>query len=219
MAASIEQFTASGLLDPERGDGFVFGLLRYGDYNNNNDNGNTSGGGGGGGRVELDVEGNKRLVAEAKRGGGFVCVLHRAVDDVFSLGCAAAAAAAGLGSGVETGGGTGDEKGSGVDVEGVMARVAECGFDGVLTSGGRGRAVDNMARLERVVGARGGVEVVVGGGVKSGNLRALVEGLGEGARGKGVWFHSSCFGAGEGFDGEEARALAEEMGDRGLVLQ
>jgi copper homeostasis protein CutC len=196
MAASIEQFTASGLLDPERGDGFVFGLLRYGDNNNNNN---------GSGKVELDMEGNKRLVAVAKRGGGFVCVLHRAVDDLFTLGCA--------------GSGSGAGKGSEVDVEGVMVRVAECGFDGVLTSGGRGRAVDNMARLERVVEARGGVEVVVGGGVRSGNLRALVEGLGEGARGKGVWFHSSCFGGGEGFDEEEARALAEEMGDRGLVLQ
>jgi hypothetical protein len=76
-----------------------------------------------------------------------------------------------------------------------------------------------MARLERAVEARGGVEVVVGGGVRSGNLRGLVEGLGEGGRGEGVWFHSSCFGGGEGFDEEEARTLAEEMGDMGLVLR
>lgn len=182
MASSIAEFTASGLLDPERGDGFVFGVLGY-----------TSATGTGGG-VGLDMEGNKRLVELAERGGGFRCVLHRAVDDLLPTG-------------------------GGVDaVEGVMARVAECGFDGVLTSGGRGRAGDNIGGLKRVVEARGGVEVVVGGGVRSGNLRGLVEGLGEGGGGEGVWFHSSCFGGDGRFDEEEARGLADEMGVLGLVL-
>ena len=172
MESSITSFSSSGLLDPARGDGFVFGLLTDE-----------------GGRLELDGQGNTLLVELAKQ-GGFTCVLHRAVDEVLS---------------------------SEVDVEGVMEGVRRCGFEGVLTSGGRGRAVENLERLGEVVeaGRREGVEVVVGGGVRRSNLGGLIEGLGVGNR---VWFHSSCLGEGGRFDEEEARGLGEELGRLGLQL-
>ncbi len=174
MESSITSFISSGLLDPARGDGFVFGLLT--DERE---------------RLELDVEGNTLLVELAKQ-GGFTCVLHRAVDEVFS---------------------------SREDVEGVMEGVRGCGFEGMLTSGGRGRAVVNLERLREVVevGRRERVEVIVGGGVRRSNLKELVEGLGMGDT-EGVWLHSSCLGEGGRFDEEEARGLSEELERLGLEL-
>jgi copper homeostasis protein CutC len=141
-------------------------------------------------------------------------VLHRAVDELLAAG----------GVDGQGGGGGGDVEAAAAVVDAVSA----CGFDGVLTSGGRGRAVENVGRLKRVVEAAAaaaggaGVEVVVGGGVRRENLTALVEGLGlEG--GEEVWFHSSCLHVGEDgtetFDVEEARALAEEMTALGLTVE
>lgn len=158
------------------------------------------------GRLTLDVERCKTLVGLA---GGLRCVLHRALD------------------GLLAGPGCGSPGGSDVDVEGVMASVRDCGFDGVLTCGGKGpRAVDNIPGLTRVVAAAaagGEMEVVVGGGVRRENLLRLVEGFGQGeegqgALGDGVWFHSSCLGAEERFDEGEASSLAEEMRALGLTL-
>jgi copper homeostasis protein CutC len=189
MAASIKEFTSSGLLSPGRGDGFVFGVLKRNEET---------------GKVELDVQRNRELVAlatastttsrssnsEGEGGLGFKCVLHRAVDDLL----------------------TGD--GAEVEVGRVMEEVRKCGFDGVLTSGGRGRAVDNIGRLKDVVDSAGreGVEVIVGGGLRWENLRGLVDGLsGENGLEGGVWFHSSCLDNEGRFDQEEAQGLAEEM--------
>ncbi len=172
MESSITSFISSGLLDPARGDGFVFGLLT--DER---------------GSLELDAEGNTLLVELARR-AGFTCVLHRAVDEVFS---------------------------SREDVEGVMEGVRRCGFEGMLTSGGRGRAVENLERLREAVeaGRREGVEVVVGGGVRRSNLGGLVEGLGAG---DGLWFHSSCLGEDGSFDEEEAKGAGEELVRLGLEV-
>jgi copper homeostasis protein CutC len=181
MAASIKDFTSSGLLSPPRGDGFVFGVLKHNEAT---------------GRPELDAERNRELVALAKGGseGGSItvkCVLHRAVDDLL------------------TGAETEDEVGR------VLEEVRDCGFDGMLTSGGRGSAVENVGRLKEVVRVAGreGVEVIVGGGVRRDNLAKLVDGL-EGGSGVGerVWFHSSCLNNQEMFDEKEAAGLAKEMG-------
>jgi len=68
MKASIRSFRQSGLLDPKRGDGFVFGVLKR-----DVDGKDVVGG------VVVDVERNAALVKEA---AGFGCTLHRAVDDV-----------------------------------------------------------------------------------------------------------------------------------------
>jgi len=84
--------------------------------------------------------------------------------------------------------------------------LIECGFKAVLTSGGVGNAVDNSHVLKRLVkAARGRIEVVVGGGVRSGNLKILRE---TGAR----WFHSSAV-----VDGGDV-ASSEELMDMYRVL-
>ncbi|KAL2022425.1 hypothetical protein VTK56DRAFT_5492 [Thermocarpiscus australiensis] len=184
MKASIAEFKSSDLLlsaSNHGDDGFVFGILRR--------DGRT-------GELELDVQRNRELVELARP---YRCVLHRAVDDLL----------------ISRPDQDTDQGGERAEV--VIKQVRECGFDGVLTSGGPGRAVENVAVLRGFIGASAGgggggrgVEVIVGGGVRKGNLRELMEALGSDA-GR-VWFHSSCFGVGrDGFDGEEARGLVEEI--------
>ncbi|KAK4104760.1 hypothetical protein N658DRAFT_513572 [Parathielavia hyrcaniae] len=195
MAFSIKEFVSSGLLSPEHGDGFVFGILR------DDDSVGGGGGGGGGGGLGLDVERNRELVALAtsRRESelGFECVLHRAVDDLL------------------------DGVGSESEVGKVMEEVRRCGFYGVLTSGGRGRAVDHVERLKSVVDVAGenGVEVIVGGGVRRGNVRELEGGIrGEGGPRDGVWFHSSCLGSEGSFDREEAEGLVKETSGMNMLV-
>jgi copper homeostasis protein len=52
--------------------------------------------------------------------------------------------------------------------------VIECGFKAVLTSGGKENAVLGKEGLKRIVDvAKGRIDVVVGGGVRSGNVSML----------------------------------------------
>ncbi|KAF9874825.1 copper homeostasis protein cutc [Colletotrichum karsti] len=164
MLVDVEAFR--GLLRKDRGDGFVFGVVRVEEE----------------GRVVVDVERNRRLVEAA---GGLACSFHRAFDEVVRDGTEEA-----VGRGVR--------------------ELGECGFAGVLTSGGPGNAVGNRAVLERIVRAAEprGLEVIVGGGVRSGNVAGVVDGLG------GVWAHSSCLkGEGE-VDDEEAMGILEVLAER-----
>lgn len=140
MHASIGEFLASGLLDRERGDGFVFGVL--------------SGTGTG---VVVDVPACTALVEAA---GGMVCVLHRAFDLVL--------AALGDGEGVEgevgvvkgcgfagvlTSGGEGDARGN----RGVLGRVVEAGRErGVEVGVGGGVRGGDVKSLVGEGGIRGG---------------------------------------------------------------
>lgn len=72
------------------------------------------------------------------------------------------------------------------DVEEQLERVIACGFKALLTSGGAPDAVQGKARLKRLVEkADGRIEIIVGGGVRSGNLDLLRD---TGAN----WFHSSA---------------------------
>ncbi|EJT76193.1 CutC family protein [Gaeumannomyces tritici R3-111a-1] len=187
MRDAIRAFVASGLLDASRGDGFVLGVLRRRRRDDDDDDG--------GGRLAVDVPRNSDLVALARP---FPCVFHRAFDDVLA------------------GGGDGDGAVEGGSLDDVVA----CGFVGVLTSGGPGSAAGdgNVRALRRVVAlAAGRVEVVVGGGVRSGNVGALAAAIDD-ARGDVSgerWFHSSCLtggGGGEsGIDRDEAAKLLNSL--------
>lgn len=151
MRRDIQKFNDSGYLRMERGDGFVFGILKARD--------------GAKGGLLVDVDRNSELVRLASP---FKCVFHRAFDEV-------------LGSGNDT------------QVGDTVRSVGMCGFDGVLTSGGPGSAVNNLDVLAQVVhaAAEEHVEVIVGGGVRSSNAQMLWEKLPrlEGSR---IWSHSSC---------------------------
>lgn len=170
MLRDVETFR--GVLRRDRGDGFVFGVLRT-----DGDDDEV---------VAVDLERNRRLVDAA---GGLPCSFHRAFDELIRDGAAET-----VGRGVR--------------------ELVECGFAGVLTSGGPGDAAGNRTALEEVARAAKprGLEVIVGGGVRSGNVAGVVDGL------AGVsWAHSSCFkGRGEEgeVDDEEAMGILEVLAQR-----
>ncbi|KAL5604196.1 hypothetical protein BROUX41_002177 [Berkeleyomyces rouxiae] len=134
----------------------------------------------------LDVAANVALVQAA---AGAPCTLHRAVDQVL------AAAARESGD---------------AGVRALVDQIVACGFAAVLTSGGPGRAVDNGDVLRVFCeAARGRLEVVVGGGVRSGNVAGIISALGDG---RGVVLHSSCLVDGE-FSKQELQRLLESTGN------
>lgn len=172
MRHAIQMFKTSGYLREERGDGFVFGILKAAD-------GAERG-------LLVDVDRNSQLVRLASP---FKCVFHRAFDEV-------------VGSG------------GGDTVDDTVRSVKACGFDGVLTSGGPGSAVDNLDVLARVVHAAAAehIEVIVGGGVRSTNAQVLREKLPLTA-GSRVWFHSSCLTqqSGDTVDADELNSLGDVL--------
>ena len=205
MRHTILKFKQSGLLRADRGDGFVFGALRKVEQAMTSQEeshlGNTPRP-----NVEIDIALNTELVDLAKP---FKAVFHRAFDDV--LGEASAL--------------TGTQK---VEVDRkALEIVKSCGFDGILTSGGPGNAPNNADRLAGIVrmASRRRVderlEIIVGGGVRSGNISGLMARLAVGdddadeSEGKSdIWFHSSCLSTRNrmlGFDGGEVRGLVAEL--------
>ncbi|KAK3359334.1 CutC family protein [Lasiosphaeria hispida] len=171
MHQSIVTFKQSGLLNPEKGDGFVFGLLKKG---HSGDSG-----------VHIDVERNAALVTLAKP---FRCVLHRAFDELI-------------------------DQGAESSWKTELETVKSLGFDGILTSGGRGNAYDNAERLGQIIASAGGqIEIIVGGGVRSGNVREISTRME--VADSTVWFHSSCLRNGGGimsFDQNEEAQLYREL--------
>ena len=172
MLEAVRGFKA--VLDPAV-DGFVFGVLATLDAVEGERNVEGSGEGKG---VRVDVQANKRLVAEA---APFGCTFHRAFDDILAT----------------------------TTLQGAVQDVLDCGFDGILTSGGPGNAIDNLGVLREVVGAVDGrMDVLVGGGVRASNAGRILGVVGEAER---VWLHSSCLKGGEEVDEGELRALAAVM--------
>lgn len=127
MAAAIRAFRAGGHLRAERGDGFVFGVLKRVE--------GRQGGGGGEGALVVDAERSRELVRLASP---LPCVFHRAFDDVLGSGGPSAAEAAlraiadcGF-DGVLTSGGPGSAAGN---VE-TLARILQHATDLEIIIGG-----------------------------------------------------------------------------------
>ncbi|PHH62193.1 hypothetical protein CDD81_7387 [Ophiocordyceps australis] len=80
----------------------------------------------------------------------FECVFHRAVDAII-------------------------EQGQGVE---ALRQLAALGFAAVLTAGGKGSCVDNCDRLNRLCHGSAGLDVIVGGGLRSHNGEGLAAQLG-----------------------------------------
>ncbi|KAK0626427.1 copper homeostasis CutC domain-containing protein [Immersiella caudata] len=172
MRESIIAFKASGLLNPSRGDGFVFGLLRRR-----------------GARLEIDVETNRELVETARP---YKAVFHRAFDDVLSVDPALGLGESGRGAmeclvecgldGVLTSGGRG-----GVMVEGNGERLGDVvrelrGRVEVVVGGGvRSKSVRELRGVVQGEGVwfHSSCLVAVGGEMEfdEGEVRALVENL------------------------------------------
>lgn len=89
-------------------------------------------------------------------------------------------------------------------VQEAIEKLVEVGFKAVLTSGGKGDAMEGKEVLKRLVEiARGRVEIIVGGGVRSGDLRVLRDVTGA------QWYHSSAvLGGGDVADKGEVERLS-----------
>ncbi|KAI1113738.1 hypothetical protein F5Y14DRAFT_204302 [Nemania sp. NC0429] len=167
MEASIGEFISSGLLDASRGDGFVFGILEEEDRDAEGD-GHT-------GRRRCWVD-KARCAHLVRASQPFKCVFHRAFDEIVS--CDDDASDGSAGHSWETG----------------LEAVAACGFHGILTSGGLGKAIDNTEMLGRIIQRAQvlQIEIIVGGGVRTVNAGELVRRLELRGRADSVYLHSAC---------------------------
>ncbi|KAI0907456.1 hypothetical protein F4823DRAFT_552347 [Ustulina deusta] len=188
MEASMKEFKDTGLLDANRGDGFVFGILEEDGYGEGEDRAR-------GERCWVDQKRCVRLVRAAQP---FKCVFHRAFDEIVS--CDGAASEGLHRPAWETG----------------LEAVAICGFDGILTSGGLGKAIDNMGMLEIIIQKAQvlRIEIIVGGGVRTANVRQITQKLALQARADSVYLHSACLhGDGsEQINPEEVQGIIAQLG-------
>ncbi|KAI1192312.1 hypothetical protein F5X97DRAFT_329784 [Nemania serpens] len=166
MEASIEEFINSGLLNASRGDGFVFGILEEDACVESDEHTRRR-------RCWVDKSRCARLVRAAQP---FKCVFHRAFDEIVS--CDDDASDGSAGQSWETG----------------LEAVAACGFEGILTSGGLGKAIDNTAMLEKIIQRAQTlqIEIIVGGGVRTTNVGGIVRRLELRERADSVYLHSAC---------------------------
>lgn len=197
MHDDIVKFKASGLLNVARGDGFVFGVLTerlsatisptsyVGDENRHSREPSLA--------CVVDVAKCTRLVEAARP---FKAVFHRAFDEVVSH------------DGVRDG--TGRRS-----WEKALDDLEQCGFNGILTSGGLGSAAQNARTLALILDAAAekDIEIIVGGGVRSKNIPELLKQLRLGERKQPVLMHSSCLAAGEteNVDLLEVEAIVKQL--------
>ncbi|KAI1468542.1 uncharacterized protein F4812DRAFT_372683 [Daldinia caldariorum] len=188
MEASIQRFKATGLLDEERGDGFVFGILE--ESQDATEVGTHRR------KCWIDKERCDRLVAGARP---FKTVFHRAFDEVASC----------------------DDSGS-MTVDDCYAwktaldDLAACGFDGILTSGGLGNAVQNLAILDELITRAEalGIEIIIGGGVRKHNIQLLCQQLKLRERNSSTYVHSACLSStdSESVDAGEVIGILSHLG-------
>lgn len=82
--------------------------------------------------------------------------------------------------------------------EQAIEDVISCGFQNILTSGGKGNAIDNIEKLTELIRkASGRITIMPGGGIRSGNIGKL---LGTTA----VWFHSAALSSGKTIVADES---------------
>lgn len=100
------------------------------------------------------------------------------------------------------------------NMEEELEVLIELGFNAVLTSGGANSAFEGKEVLKMLVEkARGRIEIIVGGRVRSGCLEELRRDIGADREGGAVrWWHSSAVtdggsGSGEEADGNEVEAM------------
>ncbi|TGJ79906.1 hypothetical protein E0Z10_g8850 [Xylaria hypoxylon] len=192
MEASIKAFKDSGLLYVNLGDGFVFGILEE-DRGGEGDDHTR------GQRCWVDEERCVRLVQAAQP---FKCVFHRAFDEIVSCDDA-----------------TSDGLARPAWEIGLEA-IAACGFDGILTSGGLGKAIDNTEMLARIIQKAQAlrIEIIVGGGVRTVNVGEITQKLELRAQADSVYLHSACLrrDGSEHIDDEEVQGIVAQLEPRVL---
>ncbi|KAI1429618.1 hypothetical protein F5Y12DRAFT_413907 [Xylaria sp. FL1777] len=186
MEASVKNFRDTGLLDAKRGDGFVFGILE--------DEYEEGEGRARGQRCWVDKKRCTRLVQAAQP---FKCVFHRAFDEIVSCD-------------------DNPDQSTQPTWEAGLEAVAACGFDGILTSGGLGKAINNMETLEKIIQKAQvlRIEIIVGGGVRTANVGQITQKLELRARVDSIYLHSACLhGDGsEEINPEEVQGILRQLG-------
>lgn len=190
MADSIREFKATGLMDPCRSDGFVFGLLKASEEPETETETETetvdvAGAGARAGAVAIDEENCATLIRLARPYG---CVFHRAFDPIAATKRAS---------------------------EGIQTLIS-LGFEGVLTAGGLGDCLGNVDRIDHLCHryAAGPLEIVVGGGLRRDNILRPARVL---AHYKdGVWMHTAALSkrrhrATEEIDSDELVDMVAQM--------
>ncbi|KAI1840103.1 hypothetical protein JX265_008529 [Neoarthrinium moseri] len=186
MEQAIRDFKASGMMSEPRGDGFVFGVL-----NAPNAQAVVGTDASRSRHAAIDVDSCRRLVNAARP---FKAVFHRAFDEVVGRAYDADTRALLWESG--------------------LGDLIAVGFDGILTSGGLGNALENVETLDRIFRKAGdGVEVIIGGGIRSTNVGHIRRTLGLGSGTTTSWMHSSCItvSGSEQVDGNEVKRILEEL--------
>ncbi|KAI1799975.1 hypothetical protein F4811DRAFT_541468 [Daldinia bambusicola] len=187
MEASMQRFKGTGLLNEGRGDGFVFGILE--------ESQDATEAGVHRRKCWVDKERCNRLVAAARP---FKAVFHRAFDEIVSSGDSDSMTV-----------------GDGHAWKTALDDLVVCGFNGILTSGGLGNAVQNLAILDKVI-ARAetfGIEIIIGGGVRKHNIQLLCQQLKLKERQSSTYVHSACLSSmdSEYIDAEEAVGILSQL--------
>ncbi|RYP29012.1 hypothetical protein DL767_006938 [Monosporascus sp. MG133] len=183
MQRDIRVFKKSGLLRVDRGDSFVFGILREcpgvasqssvteSDQNSSSVRMTRTEGLMGG--CEVDTE---RCTCLVKAARPFKTVFHRAFDEI--VGCERLSE---------------NDKGR-LPWQDALDDLVRCGFDRILTSGGPGSAVLNVNALNLILDEAGEtvIEIIVGGGVRGRNTPELLQALRLSKRKQHIFMHSSC---------------------------
>ncbi|KAI1266591.1 hypothetical protein F5Y18DRAFT_381971 [Xylariaceae sp. FL1019] len=194
METSIDSLLSTGLLDEVRGDGFVFGILAEGRPGSHSKEPETSDTVNQLPRCRVDKERCTRLV-EASR--PFKAIFHRAYDEIVS--CDSDLSATSARSSWESG----------------LEDLAACGFDGILTSGGLGKAIDNIEMLNKIITKAKplGIQIIIGGGIRTVNIGELVDTLSLRDRGMSVYTHSACLHVNttDEIDPDEVRGILRQL--------
>ena len=139
-------------------------------------------------------EGEKKLVVDVDRCARlkhlampYACVFHRAFDSI-------------------AGSDDMDEIRQGIN------DIRSAGMHGILTSGGPGNYMDNIGNISRMLRYNDKLDLIIGGGVRSTNVKAAMNLLSLSSEVGGVWMHSSCItGDVPACDHSELSNLASEL--------
>ncbi|KAI1640567.1 copper homeostasis CutC domain-containing protein [Biscogniauxia mediterranea] len=192
MERDIRQFKESGLLQEGRGDGFVFGILEEAAVTQKRDSQS--------GQEEetdaclpecwVDV---KRCAHLVDASCPFRAVFHRAFDEIVS---------------------SGHDKDRGILIQKALDDLSACRFSAVLTSGGLGKAIQNVGNLRNIIeqARPSNIEIIVGGGVRKTNINDLAARLNLGTKSHNTFVHSACLS-------EQSSEEVDEAEVQGIVTQ
>ncbi|KAI6080436.1 hypothetical protein F4821DRAFT_59255 [Hypoxylon rubiginosum] len=194
MEVAIQSFKRTGWLNKERGDGFVFGILKEDPPTSKESSAQLR-------RCWVDKERCSRLVTAAQP---FKTVFHRAFDEIVSC----------------------DDEGQDISERDAwkigLSDLAICGFDAILTSGGLGNAIQNVALLESIVTRAEGfnIEIIAGGGIRRHNVKEISQHLKLKERKISGFVHSACLSSvgSEDIDVEEVEAILSQLDRHHLIL-